>query len=193
MPVASFVELRDFCEMSCLPCLKSYFIEKYFNFASFFLVKTTKDLKKKKKPHISMLFMENMYIIHTYINKECLAGYCEKKTAKGLDISPFFFFFYYFLFILFFSTICFLLCKMTARPSWLGDRGGGRCRCCGPALLSVVRVSVGWCSFLSPASQDIWEQTSISLDTGLSYSSCCRRGITSSLWNPEESWGEAHR
>lgn len=46
----------------------------------------------------------------------------------------------------------FLLCKMTTRPIWLGTQGDTGVDA-GPALLSLVRVSAGWCSFLSPASQ----------------------------------------
>lgn len=48
----------------------------------------------------------------------------------------------------------FLLCKMTTRPIWLGTQGETGVDA-GPALLSLVRVSAGWCSFLSPASQAV--------------------------------------
>lgn len=51
--------------MSCSPCLRPYFLEKYFNFAFFFFLRKSQNEKK----NISMLFIEHMYTIIIIIIK----------------------------------------------------------------------------------------------------------------------------
>lgn len=114
--------------MSCLPCLRPYFLEKYFNFAFFFL---RKDKKKNNNNNWHAFYWEYVYYNH-YYNKECLAHYCGKRKQRVWTFPLLVYVLHY----------LFLLCK--------NDHTGVDA---GPALLSLVRVSAGWCSFLSPASQ----------------------------------------
>ena len=128
--------------MSCLPCLRPYFLERYFNFALFFFFfRKRKKLKKKKHQHA--FYWEYVYYNH-YYNKECLADYCGKRKQRVWTFPL--------LVYVVLLHYLFLLCKMTTRPIWLGTQGETGVDA-GPALLSLVRVSAGWCSFLSPVSQ----------------------------------------
>lgn len=51
------------------------------------------------------------------------------------------------------SPLFFLLCKINRQTQLTGDAGGHSGVAAGPALLSLVGVSAGCCSLLSPASQ----------------------------------------
>lgn len=91
-----------------------------------------------------MLFFENMYSIIIIIIKNVWLT-TVVKDSKRVWTFPL-------LVYVVLLHYLFLLCKMTTRPIWLGTRGETGVDA-GPALLSLVRVSAGWCSFLSPASQ----------------------------------------
>lgn len=185
--------------MSCLPCLRPYFLEKYFNFA-FFLEKD----KKKKIKNRHAFYWEYVYYNH-YYNKECLADYCGKRKQRVWTFPL--------LVYVVLLHYLFLLCKMTTRPIWLGTQGETGVDA-GPALLSLVRVSAGWCSFLSPASQSgckpkfIQRGLHLTKCTKLQYLILARKAwygpffkklifmqkrTLYTLWNHVESWGEAHR
>lgn len=127
--------------MSCLPCLRRYFLERYFNFCLFFFL--GKDKKNQKTKSACFLIEKYVYYNH-YYNKECLAYYCGKRKQRVWTFPL--------LVYVVLLHYLFLLCKMTTRPIWLGTQWETGVDA-GPALLSLVRVSAGWCSFLSPASQ----------------------------------------
>lgn len=135
--------------MSCLPCLRRYFLERYFNFCLFFFL--GKDKKNQKTKSACFLIEKYVYYNH-YYNKECLAYYCGKRKQRVWTFPL--------LVYVVLLHYLFLLCKMTTRPIWLGTQWETGVDA-GPALLSLVRVSAGWCSFLSPASN--WVQTKISV------------------------------
>lgn len=98
----------------------------------------------RKRQKISMIFIEHMYTIIIIIIKNVWLTTVVTE-GKGFGHFPF-------LFMLFFSIICFSCVKWPPDPFDWGPQGETGVDA-GPALLSMVRVSAGWCSFLSPASQ----------------------------------------